>query len=121
MILRAIRYFGLVLLVSVPSGAFAQPAAPPATAAPPAPSSAAPTDKVMSAEELDALLAPIALYPDTLLALVLMASTYPLEVVEADRWVTENKALKGDELKAAAEQKSWDDSIKSLTATPPVL
>jgi hypothetical protein len=80
-----------------------------------------PADKVLSAEELDALLAPIALYPDTLLALVLMASTYPLEVVEADRWLNENKALKGDQLKAAAEQKSWDESVKSLTATPPAL
>src|SRR6478609_6575593 len=54
--------------------------------------------------ELDALVAPIALYPDTLLANVLMASTYPLEVVQAERWVNQNKNLKDDALKAAAEK-----------------
>lgn len=72
-------------------------------------------------EELDALVAPIALYPDALLAQVLIASTYPLEVVEAERWVAQNKALKGPQLKAAADKLSWDDSIKSLTATPSAL
>jgi hypothetical protein len=50
-----------------------------------------------------------------------MASTYPLEVVQADRWATENKSLKGDQLKAAADKQSWDDSVKSLVATPSVL
>ena len=57
--------------------------------------------QLLKSEELDALVAPIALYPDTLLAEVLMASTYPLEVVQADRWATENKNLKGDQLKTA--------------------
>ncbi|MFN3673181.1 MAG: DUF3300 domain-containing protein, partial [Bosea sp. (in: a-proteobacteria)] len=71
--------------------------------------------------ELDALVAPIALYPDTLLAQVLMASTYPLEVVQADRWLAANKTLKGDALKSAAEQQPWDISVKSLVATPAVL
>jgi hypothetical protein len=50
-----------------------------------------------------------------------MASTYPLEVVQADRWVTENKNLKGDKLKTAAEKQAWDESVKSLVATPSVL
>ena len=50
-----------------------------------------------------------------------MASTYPLEVVEADRWVEANKTLKGDTLKAAVDKQSWDDSVKSLVATPSVL
>jgi hypothetical protein len=72
-------------------------------------------------EQIDALVAPIALYPDTLLAVVLMASTYPLEVVQADRWLDENKNLKGDQLKAAADKQSWDDSVKSLVGTPSVL
>lgn len=72
-------------------------------------------------EELDQLVAPIALYPDTLLSRVLIASTYPLEVVEAERWVSSNKNLKGDALKNAVDQKKWDYSIKSLTATPDVL
>jgi hypothetical protein len=72
-------------------------------------------------EELDQLVAPIALYPDTLLSQVLIASTYPLEVVEAERWATQNKNLKGDALKKAVDHKKWDDSVKSLTATPDVL
>ncbi|HUL86671.1 MAG TPA: DUF3300 domain-containing protein [Pseudolabrys sp.] len=87
-------------------------------AAQPAP---APVQQPLKAEELDQLVAPIALYPDALLAEVLMASTYPLEVVQADRWATENKALKGDQLKAAVDKQGWDDSVKSLVATPSVL
>jgi hypothetical protein len=55
----------------------------------------APAQNLLKAEELDQLAAPIALYPDTLLAEILMASTYPLEVVQADRWANDNKALKG--------------------------
>ncbi|MET0867848.1 MAG: DUF3300 domain-containing protein [Pseudorhodoplanes sp.] len=72
-------------------------------------------------EELDQLVAPIALYPDTLLSQVLIASTYPLEVVEAERWAEQNKNLKGDALKKAVDPKKWDDSIKSLAAVPDVL
>jgi hypothetical protein len=78
-------------------------------------------EQVLKAAELDALVAPIALYPDNLLAQVLMASTYPLEVVQAERWVTENKQLEGDRLKTEAEKQPWDDSVKSLVATPAVL
>ena len=89
---------------------------------PPAPTPAsAPADQALKPEQLDALVAPIALYSDTLLAEVLMASTYPLEVVQAARWVDENKNLKGDALKAEADKQGWDDSVKSLTATPSVL
>ena len=94
----------------------AQPQSQPAAAAP-----VAQAEQPLSSAELDALVAPIALYPDTLLAQVLMASTYPLEVVQADRWVTANKKLKGDALKAAAEKQPWDVSVKSLVATPSVL
>jgi Protein of unknown function (DUF3300)/Chaperone of endosialidase len=82
---------------------------------------ATPDQQVLKAEELDQLVAPIALYPDALLAEVLMASTYPLEVVQADRWTQENKNLKGDALKAAADKQEWDDSLKALVATPSVL
>lgn len=92
-----------------------QPAAP-AAAAP-----TAPGDQLLTSAQVDALVAPIALYPDTLLAQVLMASTYPLEVVQADRWVSANKQLKGDPLKAAAEKQPWDDSVKALVTTPSVL
>ena len=87
----------------------------------PTPAVAAQAQQLLKAEELDQLVAPIALYPDALLAEVLMASTYPLEVVQADRWATENKALKGDQLKAAVDRQSWDASVKSLVATASVL
>ena len=57
------------------------------------------TEQLLKSQEIDALVAPIALYPDTLLAQVLMASTYPLEVVQAERWATEHKSLDGDRLR----------------------
>ena len=66
-------------------------------------------------------MAPIALYPDALLAEILMASTYPLEIVQADRWAKANKSLKGDQLKVAVDKQSWENSVKSLVATPQVL
>src|SRR5262245_23952803 len=70
-----------------------------------------PASKTFSQEELDQMLAPIALYPDPLLAQILMASTYPLEVVEADRWVEQNPSVKGDALTKALEAQSWDPSV----------
>ena len=73
------------------------------------------------AEELDALLAPIALYPDSLLAQILMASTYPLEIVQAARWSKANPKLNGDAAVKKAEGENWDVSVKSLVAFPNVL
>ncbi len=67
------------------------------------------------------MLAPIALYPDSLLTQVLMATTYPLEIVMADRWVKAHKDLKGDAAAKALEAETWDPSVKSLVTTPPVL
>lgn len=90
----------------------------PASAPPAASTAQQPAEQLLKAEELDALVAPIALYPDNLLSLVLMASTYPLEVVQADRFLKENSKLKPDELKAAVDKQSWDDSVKSLIAAP---
>src|SRR6266581_7526063 len=72
-------------------------------------------------QELDQMLAPIALYPDSLLSQILMASTYPLEVVEAARWSRANPNLKGDEAVRAVEQNTWDPSVKSLVAFPQIL
>ena len=72
-------------------------------------------------DQLDALLAPIALYPDDLLAQVLMASTYPLEVVEAARFVQQNPGLSGAALDDALRSKRWDPSVQSLAAFPQVL
>src|SRR6478752_10217542 len=77
--------------------------------------------EILKPEQLEALVAPIALYPDELLANVLAASTYPLEVVQADRWLKERKNLKGDALKTEVEKQAWDDSVKALTSTADVL
>jgi Spy/CpxP family protein refolding chaperone len=76
---------------------------------------------VLKQEELEQVLAPIALHPDPLVAQILMASTYPLEVVQADRWAKQNASLKGDALTKALESQSWDPSIKSLVNFPQVL
>ena len=65
--------------------------------------------------------APIALYPDPLLAQVLMASTYPLEIVQAARFVKDNPNLKGDQLDEKLKDQTWDDSVKSLVVFPQVL
>src|SRR5215831_616740 len=101
-----------VLLALTPFGLGAQNPSPP-------PESSG--QQALKPEQLDALVAPIALYPDTLLAQVLMASTYPLEVVQAERWASEHKNLDGDRLKTEVEKQAWDDSVKSLAATPSVL
>jgi len=78
-------------------------------------------DTLLSEAELEQLVAPIALYPDPLLANVMIASTYPLEVVQADRWYRKNKELKGDALQDALAEQNWDDSIKDLVAVPDAL
>jgi hypothetical protein len=70
---------------------------------------------------MTAVVAQIALYPDALLAQVLMASTYPLEVVQDDSWAKTNKSMKGDRLKGVLAKKDWDASLKALVATPTVL
>jgi hypothetical protein len=72
-------------------------------------------------EEIDQIMAPIALYPDKLLAQVLAASTYPLEIVQAGRFVQQNKDLKGEKLMAAAKDKDWDPSVKAMLEFPDVL
>src|SRR5690349_4092553 len=108
--LRAFVAILIVLLVS-PLPASAQDSTPPA----------APAEELLKPAEIEALVAPIALYPDSLLSLVLMASTYPLEVVEAQRWFEANKKLSEDQRKTAAEKQEWDQSVKSLIATPSVL
>ena len=69
-------------------------------------------------EEIDALVAPIALYPDSLLSQIFMASTYPLEVVEASRWAKQNKNLKGDALAQALEKQDWDPSVQVARELP---
>ena len=85
------------------------------------PASAKPQQQLLDAAQLDQLVAPIALHPDPLLAQVLMASTYPLEVVQADRFAKANKKLKGDKLKEVLAKQDWDASVKELVSTPTVL
>ena len=75
----------------------------------------------LSDEQLKQLVAPIALYPDPLLAQILTASTYPLEVVMAARWSKENPNVKGQDLENAMQQQPWDPSVKGLAAVPQVL
>ncbi|HKA79115.1 MAG TPA: DUF3300 domain-containing protein [Xanthobacteraceae bacterium] len=108
---RLSRLMMIILLWSVPLAAMAETSQP----------AAAPSQPLLKEPELDQLVAPIALYPDQLLSQVLIASTYPLEVVQADRWAKSNKNLKGDALTTALGKQSWDDSIKSLAQVPDVL
>jgi hypothetical protein len=77
--------------------------------------------RAFSPEELDQMLAPIALYPDPLLSQILMAATYPLEVVQAARWSRTNSHLKGQDAVRAVEPMDWDPSVKSLVAFPQIL
>jgi hypothetical protein len=78
-------------------------------------------DKSLTSEQLEQLVAPIALYPDPLLAQVFMASTYPLEIVQAARWAAGNAKLKGKALEDALQNQTWDPSVKSIVAVPQVL
>jgi uncharacterized membrane protein YgcG len=83
--------------------------------------SQAPPYTQQTPEQLQQLVAPIALYPDSLVAQVLAASTFPAEIVEADRWVQANPDLKGDALAQAVDKQTWDPSVKALCAFPTVL
>ncbi|MFL6579466.1 MAG: DUF3300 domain-containing protein [Burkholderiales bacterium] len=80
-----------------------------------------PTQQPFTQPELDQMLAPIALYPDALLSQILMASTYPLEVVQAARWSKTNPGLSGDQAVKAVEQNNWDPSVKSMVAFPQII
>lgn len=74
-----------------------------------------------SQAELDQMLAPIALHPDPLLAQILIASTYPLEIVEAARWSRRNPQLAGEDAVAVVADRDWDPSVKALVAFPDIL
>jgi hypothetical protein len=80
-----------------------------------------PSDQELSEGQLEQLVAPIALYPDPLLTQVLMASTYPLEVVEAARWSHDNPGVQGIALQDAMQAQPWDPSVKALAAVPQTL
>src|SRR5271165_6825320 len=85
------------------------------------PAQPSPTAEPLTSDELDALVAPIALYPDALVAQVLGAATYPDQVAVADYWLSQNKSLTPTALATAADQQPWDDAVKALTQFPAVL
>jgi hypothetical protein len=99
--------------------------APRQTQTPPAQTAAQITPTTPTArlpnDQLDSLVAPIALYPDPLLAQVLAASTYPLEIVQLQQWMAKHTDLKGEALAAAVEKESWDPAVQGLAALPDVV
>jgi hypothetical protein len=113
----------LSLASLVPIGAAAAQGPPAAPTAPAQLGPAGPPNAPLSEGQLDQLTAAIALYPDPLIGQILAAATYPLEVVEAHRWLQDpvNAALRGDALTAELQQQSWDLSVKSLVPFPQVL
>ena len=109
-----------LLFAGGPLSLSAQDAPAQDTQAPPQ-SGQAPPYAQQTPEQLQRLVAPIALYPDSLVAQILAASTFPEQVVEADRWVQAHPDLKGEALGQAVDQQPWDPSVKALTAFPSVL
>ena len=102
----------LLVLMTIPVGAMAQNASPSGTGE---------EDQPLSNDELDGIVAPIALYPDALVAQILGAATFPYEIVDATLWLKDNSQLKGEALAKAVDQQSWDPSVKALTQFPSVL
>jgi len=102
----------LLVLTAIPIGASGQNTSPSGT-----------QDEygTLSAEELDGIVAPIALYPDALVAQILGAATFPYEIVDATLWLKDNSQLKDDALAKAVDQQSWDPAVKALTQFPSVL
>jgi hypothetical protein len=117
---KAARHALALITVLLLCGAlvWAQIPAPPPGAQPGPQAQAAP---LLPPQQLDNLVAPIALYPDPLLGQVLAASTYPLEIVEAQQWLQQNRNLSQAQLMDAARTQNWDPSVQALVAFPDVL
>lgn len=111
---RATALLGAVLVLLAPGWPAHALQAPP----PPGATDEAP---LLTPQQLDDLTAPIALYPDPLVAQILAAATYPLEVVAADRWLQANPGLQGTALTDAAQNQPWDPSVQALVVLPSVL
>ncbi|HEX7794094.1 MAG TPA: DUF3300 domain-containing protein [Vicinamibacterales bacterium] len=79
------------------------------------------SDQIIPADQLDSLVAPIALYPDPLLAQILAASTYPLELVNLQQWLTQNSSLSGQAFSQAVAAQPWDPSVQAMAAFPDVV
>ena len=122
-ILRVGSSFGIAAAMLAAHTWAQQPPATPAPAQAATTAAAAPAAKsgTFMKEELEQMVAPIALYPDPLLAQVLMAATYPLEVVQAARWKEANLTLAGDAVTTALAKEDWDPAVKSLITFPDVL
>src|SRR6185369_2184106 len=99
----------------------AKPTTTPATTSAQTPAATPADAPKLTADQLDSLVAPIALYPDPLLSQSLVASTYPLELVQAAQWIEKNKTLKGDELTKAVEKQKWDPSVQATAVVPDLL
>ena len=115
-LLRAVAAVCVALLTVGDPALYAGPAASPQT-------EAQGTDQAapLAAAELDSVVAPIALYPDELLAQILAAATYPLEIVDANQWLNRNSSLKGEALVQAAAKQDWEPSVQALVMFPSVL
>jgi hypothetical protein len=123
MALQALLISGALVLAAVQAGCVSQASqadTQPAADVVPPPSTEA-VQVAQSPDELNQLVAPIALYPDALVAQIVAAASYPTEVVEADRWIQQNSALKGEEMAEAVDSQPWDSSVKALTQFPLVL
>src|SRR5262245_23642542 len=107
---RAVAILCVALIAPGDSVTFAQQTAAPAEQAPKIPN-----------DQLDSLVAPIALYPDPLLAQVLAASTYPLEIMQLQQWLAKNKDLKDKALQDAVSKQPWDATVQALAALPDVV
>jgi hypothetical protein len=120
---RAFAICGTVVATVFLAGTAAVDAQTPSATPAAAPAAAGTVNKTppFKKEELEAIVAPIALYPDALLAQIFMASTYPLEIVEAARWSKANPSVTGDAVAGAVQKETWDPSVKSLCAFPTVL
>lgn len=108
------------LTLAVALALFAQQPPPPGEPAP-ASGQPAPSQPLLSEPQLESLVAPIALYPDNVLSQILVASTYPLEVVEAQQWLNQHKNWTGQKLVDEAKKQNWDPSIQALVVFPDVL
>jgi hypothetical protein len=110
-------------LLAILSTAFLASGSPIALAQEPQPQSSPPAEEApkIPNDQLDSLVAPIALYPDPLLAQTLAASTYPLEIIQLQQWMGKNKTLKGKALTEAVEKQTWDPSVQAMATFPDVV
>src|ERR1700730_15858317 len=121
--LPALLISGSLVLASVQVGCASQASQadtqPAAEVVPPSSSEA--VQLTQSPDELNQLVAPIALYPDALVAQIVAAASYPTQVVEAGRWIQQHAGLKGEELAKAADPQTYEPRVKALTQFPSVL